>query len=193
MTRAVVLLLVLQLVPHALKAQTRASPFETLDLGITVLADVNHGALQQWWSPGPAVGIGLTTPFYLGILELGLQYAHPSALSDDVPGFRSLFVYAGWGGGRALGAGFAAAGTARVGIMAMRFEGDSLPGDRASENELGVAARAAVRWMPAGAWYAETSVSYQSILTSPHMEQALLAAGIGRRFATPAWLRDFLD
>jgi hypothetical protein len=193
MARAFVLLVALHLIPPALPAQARPSPFETLDLGITVLADVNQGALQQWWSPGPALGIGLTTPFYLGTLELGLQYAHPSALGDDVPGFRSLFIYAGWGGGGTLGAGFAAGGGARVGIMAMRFDGDSLPGDRASESELGVAARAAMRWMPAGTWYAETSVSYQSVLTHRRMEQVFLAAGIGRRFATPAWLRDFLD
>ena len=193
MARAFVLFLALHMIPPALPAQVRSSPFETLDLGITVLADVNHGALQQWWSPGPALGIGLTTPFYLGTFELGLQYAHPSALNDDVPGFRSLFVYAGWGGARALGAGFAAGGGARVGIMAMRFDGDSLPGYRASESELGVAGRAAVRWMPAGTWYAETSVSFQSVLTHHRMEQVFLAAGIGRRLATPAWLRDFLD
>jgi hypothetical protein len=193
MARAFVLLFALHLIPQALAAQARPLPFETLDLGITVLGDVNHGALQEWWSPGPALGIGLTTPFYLGTFELGLQYAHPSALSDDVPGFRSLFVYAGWGGGGALGGGFTAGGGARVGIMAMRFDGDSLPGDRASESELGVAGRAAVRWMPAGTWYAETSVSYQSVLTQHRMEQVFLAAGVGRRFDTPAWLRDFLD
>jgi hypothetical protein len=193
MMRTFVLLFALHLIPPALPAQARPAPFETLDLGITVLADVNHGSLQQWWSPGPALGLGLTMPFYLGTFELGLQYAHPSALSDDVPGFRSLFVYAGWGGERFLGAGFAAGGGARVGVMAMRFDGDSLPGYRASESELGLAARAAVRWVPAGTWYAETSVSYQSVLTHHHMEQVFLGAGIGRRFATPAWLRDFLD
>lgn len=193
MARRFVLFFALLLVPAVLPAQARPAPFETLDLGLTVLTDVNHGSLHEWWSPGPALGLGLTTPFYLGSLELGLQYAHPSALRNDVPGFRSLFVYAGWGGERALGRGFAAGGGLRVGIMAMRFDGDTLPDSRSKESELGVAGRATLRWLPAGTWYAETSVSYQAVLTHLRMEQVFLAVGVGRRFATPAWLRDFLD
>ena len=174
-------------------AQARPAPFATLDLGLTVLADVNHGALQRWWSPGPALGIALATPFYLGSVELGLQYAHPSSRRGDVPGFRSLYVYAGWGGRRNLGVGLAAGGGLRVGLMGMRFDGDTLPRGRANESELGVAGRVALRWTPADPWFAETSVSYQSVLTRPRMEQVFLAAGIGRRFGTPAWLREFLD
>jgi hypothetical protein len=193
MARLVALFFALQFVSPPLRAQARPDPFETLDLGLTVLADVSQGALHQWWSPGPALGIGVTTPFYLGTLELGLQYAHPTALRNDVPGFRSLFVYAGWGGGRTLGSGFAAGGGVRVGIMGMRFDGDTLPDSRAQESEMGLAGRAALRWMPAGSWYGETSVTYQTVLTERRMEQVFLAAGIGRRFATPAWLRDFLD
>jgi hypothetical protein len=193
MIRAPALFLALQLVPATLGAQGQPAPFETLDLGLTVLADINRGAFHRWWSPGPAVGVGATMPFYLGTLEVGLQYAHPSARRDDVPGFRALFAYAGWGGSRDLGAGLAALGGLRLGVMAMRFDGDTLSGSRAHESELGVAARAAVRWMPASTWFAETSVSYQSILTHRRMEQVFLAAGVGRRFVTPAWLRNFLD
>lgn len=189
-----VLLFALQLTSATVAAQARPAPFETLDPGVSVLADVNHsGAMQQYWSSGPALGFGVATPFYLGTLELGLQYAHPTALRNDVPGFRSYFLFAGWGGARALGKGLAAGAGFRVGLMALRFDGDTLPDYRAQESELAVAARAALRWMPAGTWYAETSASFQSVLTAHRMEQVLLGAGIGRRFATPAWLRDFLD
>ena len=186
-------MIALALAPCPLAAQARAAPFETFDLALTVLADINHGALHRWWSPGPAVALGVTVPFQLGQMELGIQYAHPTALRDDVPGFRTLFVYAGWGGSHALGRGFAAVGGLRTGIMAMRFDGDTLPSYRGQESELGVVARGALRWMPAGSWFAEASVSYQSILTHRRMEQVFLAAGIGRRLATPPWLRDFLD
>jgi hypothetical protein len=193
MAPGLVLLILLALVPAGLRAQGRSAPFETLDLGLSLHADVSRGLLHRWWSPGPAVGLGMATPFYLGDMELGFQYAHPTARRDDVPGFRSLFVYAGWGGGHTLGRGLSAGGGLRVGLMAMRFDGDTLAHDRARESELGLAARAALRWMPAGGWFAEASVSYQSILTHRRMEQVFLSAGVGRRFATPAWLRDFLD
>ena len=183
----------LGLVPASLWAQTSPRPFETLDLGLSLQSDVNRGLLQRWWSPGPAVGLDAGAPFYVGDIELGVQYAHPTARRQDVPGFRSLFLYAGWGGRQRLGGGFSAGGGVRFGIMAMRFDGDSLPGYRTRESELGVAARAALRWMPAGTWFVEGSTSYQSIFTQRRMEQVYLAAALGRRFATPAWLRDFLD
>ena len=157
MARLISLVLALQIASTDLPAQGRPAPFETLDLGLTALADVNHSALHRWWSPGPALGVGVSSPFYLGTLELGLQYAHPTALRNDVPGFRSLLLYAGWGGEHALGRGFAAGGGLRVGIMAMRFDGDTLPDFRAQESEMGVAARAVLRWIPAGTWYADSA------------------------------------
>lgn len=188
-------LVVHMLSPPAIRAQTRSTPapFETLDLGLALLADVGSGTLHRWWSPGPAVGAGVAMPFYLGSIEIGLQYAHPTALRDEVPGFRSFFAYAGWGGRQDLGRGLTAGAGLRAGVMAMRFDGDTIPRFRRGESELGFATRVALRWMPGRAWFTEASLSYQSVLTHPRMEQVFLSAGLGRRFTTPAWLRDFLD
>lgn len=188
-------LVVLALSPPTIRAQARstAAPFETLDLGLAFLADVGSGALHRWWSPGPALGVGVAMPFYLGSIEVGLQYAHPTALRDDVPGFRSLFAYAGWGGRKEFGRGFTAGAGLRAGVSAMRFDGDTIPRFRRGESELGIATRVALRWMPGRTWFTEASLSYQSVLTHPRIEQVFLSAGLGRRFATPAWLRDFLD
>jgi hypothetical protein len=180
--------------PHSnLSAQARSTPFETLDLSLTLLADINHGMLNRYWSPGPAFAVGVAFPFYLGAVETGMQYAHPKALRGDVPGFRSLFIYAGWGGGYDLGSRLRAGAGVRVGVEAMRFDGDSLATFRRRESELGVAARAGMRWAAVSPWFMEASVTYQSILTHHRMEQVFLSAGLGRRFRTAAWLRDFLD
>jgi hypothetical protein len=187
------LVLVVATSPSAMSAQARPSPFETFDLSLTLLTDINHGTLHRYWSPGAAFAAGVALPFYLGSVEAGLQYAHPEALRGDVPGFRSLFIYAGWGGGQDLGRRLRGEGALRVGVLAMRFDGDSLPAFRRRESELGVAARAMLRWTPHGPWFTEAALTYQSILTHPRMEQVFLSAGLGRRFGTPIWLRDFLD
>jgi hypothetical protein len=179
--------------PSAMSAQQHPSPFETLDLSLTLLADINHGMLHRYWSPGTAFAAGVALPFYLGSVEAGVQYAHPEALRGDVPGFRSLFLYAGWGGGQDLGRRLHGGAALRVGVLAMRFDGDSLPEFRRRESELGVAARATLRWTPRGPWFTEGSLTYQAILTHHRMEQVFLSAGLGRRFRTPIWLRDFLD
>ena len=185
--------LVCGLAPPPAVAQDRPGLYETIDLTLTVLGDVNRGTLHRYWSPGPAFGIGAALPFYLGTIEAGAQYAHPEARRGDVPGFRSLLVYAGWGGTRRLGPRLRAGGGLRVGVMAMRFDGDTIPAFRRRESELAVAARADLRWTPRGPWFAEAAVTYQSVLTRHHIEQVFLSAGLGRRFGTPRWLRDFLD
>jgi hypothetical protein len=187
------LVLAVALSPSVLSAQARPSAFETVDLSLTLLADVNKGTLHRYWSSGPAFAAGAALPFYFGIVEAGLQYAHPEALHGDVPGFRSIFVYAGWSGAHHLGSQLSVGGGLRLGVMAMRFDGDSLADFRRNESELGVAARTTLRWTPRGPWFTEASVTYQSILTHHRMEQVFLAAGLGRRFVTPSWLRDFLD
>lgn len=192
-TWLVLLLFWLPLAASGLAAQRRSPAFETIDLQVSLLADVNRGTLHRYWSPGVALGVGVALPFYVGRLETGLQYAHPDPTSDGVPGFRSLFAFAGWGGAHDLGAGVQVGGGARIGIMAMRFDGDTIPAFRRNESELGIAGRGSLRWMPRGPWFLEGSLLYQSILTTPRMEQLFVSAGVGRRFGTPTWLRDFLD
>jgi hypothetical protein len=174
-------------------AQQRATPFETLDLSIELLADVHQGTLQRDWSPGPALGIGLALPFYLGNAELGVQLARPSARQASLPDFRSLFIYAGWSGAQELGRGLRAEAGVRAGVVRLRFDVDPLPEFRQHESEPAVAARGALRWTPRDPWFTEAAATWHSVFTKPRMQQIFLSAGVGRRFRTPTWLRDFLD
>ena len=178
---------------HTAAAQQRVAPFETLDLSIELLADIHQGRLQRDWSPGPALGIGLAMPFYLGNAELGVQLARPSARQATLPDFRSLFVYVGWSGTRELGQRLRAEAGVRAGIVGLSFDVDSIPAFRRHESEPVLAARGALRWVPRDPWFTEAAVAWHSVFTEPRMEQIFLAAGVGRRFRTPTWLRDFLD
>ena len=174
-------------------AQQRAAPFETLDLSIELLADIHQGTLQRDWSPGPALGIGLAFPFYLGNVELGVQLARPSARYSSLPDFRSLYIYAGWSGTRELGRRLRAEAGVRAGMVGLRFNVDTLPAFRQHENEPAVTARGALRWTPRDPWFTEAAVAWHTVFTEPRIEQIFLSAGMGRRFQTPTWLRDFLD
>ena len=179
--------------PAAATAQQRAAAFETVDLTIELLADIHQGALQRDWSPGPALGIGLAFPFYLGTVELGVQLARPSARQSSLPDFRSLYIYAGWSGTRELGRRLRAEAGVRAGMVGLGFDVDTLPAFRQHENEPAVTARGALRWTPRDRWFTQAAVAWHTVFTEPRIEQMFLSAGIGRRFRTPTWLRDFLD
>ena len=187
------LLSVLVVAPSA-TAQQRPAPFEALDLSIELLADINHGRLQRDWSPGPAIGLGLAFPFYLGNVDLGLQVAQPSGRHDEtVPDFSSLFLYVGWSGSHELGRRFQAEAGVRAGIVGLGFDVDTVPEFRQYEREPALSARGALRWTPRDPWFTVAAVAWHSVFTEPKIEQIFLSAGVGRRFRTPTWLRDFLD
>jgi hypothetical protein len=188
-----VLALLCALVAPATATTQQRAPFETLDLSIELLADIHQGTLQRDWSPGPALGIGLALPFYLGNAELGVQLARPSARQAPLPDFRSLFVYAGWSGTRELGPQLRAEAGVRAGIVGLSFDGDNIPAFRQHESEPAVTARGALRWTPRDPWFMVGAVAWHSVFTEPRIEQIFLSAGVGRRFRTPMWLRDFLD
>jgi hypothetical protein len=173
-------------------AQTRPAPFETTDLTLTILTDVNQGVLQRDWNPGLAIGAGVAWPFYQGEVELGAQYAHPEARRAQVPGFRSLFVFAGWNALGRMRSRIEAHAGLRAGLLLMRFDGDTIPDFRNRESELGLAATAGLRYL-LGAWHVDASGSYRAVFTRPRMEEVFLSIGLGRRFRSPRWLRDFLD
>jgi hypothetical protein len=179
--------------PHPASTQHRPAPFETIDVTLTILGDVGEGTLHRYWTPGATFAVGAALPFYLGTIETGAQYAHPEARHGDVPGFRSLFLYAGWSGTHDFGGGVQAGAGLRAGAALLRFDGDTIPESRRSESEPAVAARGGLRWTPLPPWFAEVAITYQSILTSHRIEQVFLSAGLGRRFGTPRWLQDFLD
>jgi hypothetical protein len=174
-------------------AQQGPAPFETLDLSIQLLADIHQGRLQRDWSPGPALGLGVAMPFYLGNAELGVQLSHPSARHASLPSFRSRFVYVGWSGTRELGRRLRAEVGVRAGIVGLSFDVDTLPAFRQHESEPALSARGALRWTPSAPWFTEAAVAWHTVFTEPRIEQIFLSAGVGRRFGTPTWLRDFLD
>ena len=194
MRRLVVALLCALVAPaHTAAAQQRWTPFETLELSIELLADIHQGRLQRDWSPGLALGIGLALPFYLGNAELGVQLARPSARQAPLPDFRSLFVYVGWSGTRKLGRRLRAEAGVRAGVVGLSFDVDTIPAFRRHESEPALTARGALCWTLRDPWFTEAAVAWHSVFTEPRIEQIFLSAGVGRRFRTPTWLRDFLD
>ena len=189
---AFLLLLAAASSPTAASAQARPSPFETLDLSLSLLSDVSHGTLHDYWSAGPAVAAAVALPFYVGSVEMGLQYAHPEGLDGEVPGFRSLLIYTGWGGGHGLGSRLRIEGGIRFGVLVMRFDGDTIPAFQRSGRRRRGPDHLAM-YPPRHLVYRGVRDLPVQLLTQPRMEQVFVSAGLGRRFGTPRWLRDFVD
>jgi hypothetical protein len=179
--------------PVATHAQIRPQPFETIDVALALLTDRNDALLQRYWDPGLGVEGTVRMPFYAGAVELGLQQFHHDPRRWDVPGFRARFLFFGWGIGGPVTGRLRWDGGIRAGIYDMRFDGDTIPDFRRSENELGTALRAALDYLLGRRWRAGIAGAYQVVFTSDHLEQLLLSVSVARQFRTPPWLRRVLD
>lgn len=192
---AVVALLV---VTHTPLLAQRTDAFSAIELGVHVIADArpdDAGAAQRYWRADLGGEATAALPFYAGDIELGLQQMHFDARAGDVPGFRARLLFLGWRDNLYASRRLSWQAGARVGIYAMRFDGDTIPSFRRNESELGLAARTGLAYGidRGGRWRAHVTAAYQAVLVSPRLEQKILSAGLSRRFSSPSWLRGALE
>ena len=174
----------------AVAATARQDAFSRLDLRAGPSWNLGSDALSPEWERGLGVELGVDTPFYVGSLTAGIRLlAHPAAL--DVPDFRALAVWAGWG--RSLSVSRFRIGTdARLGNLRMSFDDpDAEPGIRNESEFTGavtlwtdaaVGARSRLRL----AWSAERTY------TDPLLDLGYLSVSYVHSIRTPSWLEDFL-
>jgi hypothetical protein len=171
-------------------AQEAAGAFDTLSVQIRLLASVNRSTFQRYWDPGPAVEVNLQTPFYLGAIEAGVQYASFSANSPEQPDFKALNPYIGWGLVWQIKGLASWYNGARAGSFLMRFE-DSI-GNR-TEQELSLALNSLVALALDKTWAVELTARYRVVFTHERLYLFHIGIGLSRSFASPRWLEEFLD
>lgn len=178
------------LAPAAAIAQQGTGTFDFLRLDLGLVANVNRNALHDYWSPEPGVELDIETPFYLGLVELGIQYASFDARQAEQPDFISLFPFLGWGLELPLSEQLKWYNGGRIGSFLMRFD---TPGAGGHEQELAMALASRVRFAVGDAWSLHLAAHYQLVFTRERMRLLYITAGFSRSFTTPRWLKEFLD
>lgn len=167
-------------------------PFETLDLELAGLAEIDHNRFHDHWSPAPGVALSVSTPFHLGRLRLALELHQVDATTPDVPDF---FVHAEtltWTLAASPHRWIRLEGGGLLGRYAMSFDSEEVSGFSATESELVVGALLAADVTVAGPVGVRMAASRRVVLTAVAIHQLYLSAGIRIRADTPSWLRELL-
>jgi hypothetical protein len=164
-------------------AQQTSPAFDTLSIGVRVVANVNRNTFHRYWDPHPGV-------VYLGRIEAGLHYASFSATRPEQPDFRSWFPYLGWGYDWPVAPRLSWYNGIRVGDFLMSYD---IPGDNKTEQELGVTLNSGFSYAILRGWSLDVSVRYRVVFTHERLRHIYIAAGLRRSLKTPRWLREFLD
>lgn len=177
-------------VPGTGSAQQASAAFDTLTVQLRAVVNVNRNSFHRFWDPEPGLELNLQTPFNFGMLEAGLHYAGFDAKTPDQPDFRAFFLYLGWGYDAALSNRFSLYNGLRAGSFITRFD---IGGNNRTEQELGVGVVSRLSYRVGGAWSVDVSGSYRVVFTRERLRLVFLAAGLGREFDTPDWLKALFE
>ena len=177
-----------------LSAQEKESAFETISLGAGYSHNIYSGKFDDFWEPGFSAKFYITTDYYFGNLELGIQYGVFDKDEFSFRTFSSIYYYLGWTYDFQLTEFLTLNSGLQVGIDEYRFE-RLFPSDNENlltEREFGAALE--VKFI--SEIYSETEiffgVSARRIFTARRIDLLYINVGLAHGFETPAWLKDFL-
>jgi hypothetical protein len=127
------------------------------------------------------------------VIRAGGHLFDNGSSSEDVPSFVGLWGYLGWSYEWPLPGRFAWSAGLQTGVMYMDFDEEAVPEARQDETELGFALDSRIRYAFAGSWSFVVTGEYRVILTDREIEYVFGGVGLSRTFATPKWLREFLE
>ncbi len=171
-------------------AQELARDFDTLTVQLRAVANINHNTFHRFWDPGPGLELNVQAPLNVGKIEAGVHYAGFNAKTAEQPDFEAFFPYLGWGYDARLSSRFSWYNGIRAGSLLMRFDIDA---DNPTEQELGLGLVSLLSYRLSGAWSIDVSTRYRVVFTHERLRLVFFAAGLGRDFAAPAWLKSLFE
>lgn len=181
------------LFPILLTAQENSPAFETFSIGINYQSNINRNDFHKYWLSDSGVEGYFSTPFYLGITQLGITYIPFSAKSDERPDYTTLLIYLQWGYKIELPLNFSVTPSLFTGIYQMNFDdfdSDIDPG-LLSERELAAGINVQLSYSFFKGWNLNLQLSYLNVFTNKKIKLVNLGFGISKTFSSPKWLKDF--
>lgn len=185
-------LLALPCAPGGADAQGRVREFEKITVGFGLLMQVNTTPVDKGWEPGAGLECYLETPFYLGVVQGGIQLLPYSTIRSDLPEYDSRFLYLDWRMPLRPSSRIRWSNGFRIGILQMDFDDPSATWHDRVDHELGLGLVSALDWEVLDGWSVRVTAVHRKIFISKPVEQTILHLSIGRSFSTPRWLLEFL-
>lgn len=166
--------------------------FSKISITAKYLYNLENKYLDEFWSAKNGYGLGISFPFYKGIMELGVDYMPFEGYRTKYTNFKSYYIYLGWNNYFDLILHSSLVVGVKIGSFLMIFEDYKLTEFESNESELGIAALAGWKinvWENFGLY---TNTEWTNIFTKHNLKFLNITGGIFYSFDSPEWLRDFL-
>lgn len=168
------------------------SPFDSLNIGVRGLLNVNRNDFHEFWEPGIGGGGFVATPFYFGDVRTGMDVFSYSSITEEIEEYYDWHFYLGWEKRFSLLSRITWDIGFDPGIHYMMFDNETEEGLR-SESEFGVDVTSGLSYSIGKKWFVDVSVNHQLIFTRKRINLTYVSAGISYSLETPGWLREILE
>ena len=176
-----------------LLAQDATTPFSSITARLSIHRDIDHTGFHNFWKAGTGLEASLSTPFYLGSVDAGCFNVRFTSREDDVSGFNSLYLFAGWEETIHLPLRLFLSGGIRCGNYFMDFATSDEYTHQIRESELCVSLHTRLSqkvWKNIG-W--NISFTRMVIYTHKSIRLNFISSGASFSFASPEWLQGLLE
>lgn len=184
-----VIVLILQLKTIA---QTE-DPYSKINLEINFLKNKPSEFLNKYWYSKYGLQGLVSTPFYIGKVQAGVNYYSFNGREEKYPAFKGFFIFAGWGKDIRLPLKIIFCSSIRAGTFLMHFNVDFLSAFTNYESELAVNLNAALKFPLTN--YLRLNLGGEFTEVFLHNKIKLLTAfgGLEYSISSPAWLKEFFE
>ena len=180
--------------------------FDSLQIGLQYIANINRNSFHDFYEPGKGIEGFVEMPFYYGDMQAAVQILSYSAKKKGMPsneakgkvqGFHSIFTHLKWGKKYSLPHGvgwFIGIGIGLCAFLTNRPTwSDLYEVTQFTETELSACLNSHLSYPIYQNWTMRFEGSYNRIFTYKQIDLAYFSIGIGYSFATPKWMKNFLE
>ncbi|PKL88053.1 MAG: hypothetical protein CVV23_12170 [Ignavibacteriae bacterium HGW-Ignavibacteriae-2] len=188
------LLLIMLLPPSGLYSQNVESEvFETITLSAGYNKNISMGELNKYWNADKGASLKIESPFYAGLLGVGVDGQLFTSNSLLQPDYKSFFIYMYWQYQLKLLFNTSLRAGVKFGSYVMIFNDVTLSEFESNESELGIGASFQYDIPVSKIFTFYVQSDFVTVFTMKRIKLFNAGAGVSYNFTSPEWIKDILN
>jgi hypothetical protein len=175
-----------------INAQT-GDPYSKTNLEINFLKSKPSEFLGKYWNSDFGLQGLISTTFYAGQIQAGVNYYSFSGKEENYPAFKGFFIFAGWGNEISLPLRLTFFSAIRAGTFLMHFNVDTLSAFNNFESELAVNLNAVLKYRITEFLNLHAGGEFTAVFLHNKIKLLTAFAGLEYSFTSPVWLKEFFE
>ena len=192
-TRIFAILIAFSFTGHNLAQDKTAKVFSEFTIDAGYVNHISTGDLEEYWKPGSAASLSISTPFYFGTMGIGVDASKFESKFEGRPDYNTFFINLSWMQGVRLPGFSRLYAGIKAGSYNMLFDDNNLTEFESNESELAIAAIVQYDIEVYREFRIYLRPELLTVFTNKRIKLFNINAGLSYTFNSPQWIRDILE